>query len=148
MGYAKQKHVFGHMCSLIRAFTVRWYSSDTIKCISGKQMPGWDFVHALYESESVHFDHVQKHLFTWHGPYDNFLYIFAQKILILMFSLLSHSFRKDAVIKQGPVVWSVISLTSSLVLVSTISNSQVFLLKKCEQLLQMQKLLTFFQQKY
>ena len=30
------------------------------------------------------------------------------------------------------------------VLVSRISNSQVFLLKKCEQLLQMQKLLTFF----
>ena len=30
------------------------------------------------------------------------------------------------------------------VLVSTISNSQVFLLKKCESLLQMQKLLTFF----
>ena len=29
-------------------------------------------------------------------------------------------------------------------LVSTISNSQVFLLKKCEKLLQMQKLLTFF----
>ena len=34
------------------------------------------------------------------------------------------------------------------VLVSTISNLQVFLLKKCESLLQMQKLLTFFQQKY
>ena len=39
---------------------------------------------------------------------------------------------------QGPVVQSVVSLTSSLVvkiltvLVSTISNSQVFLLKKCE----------------
>ena len=39
---------------------------------------------------------------------------------------------------QGPVVQSTISLTSSLVvkmltiLVSTISNSQVFLLKKCE----------------
>ena len=38
----------------------------------------------------------------------------------------------------GPVVQSVVSLTSSLVvkivtvLVSTISNSQVFLLKKCE----------------
>ena len=38
---------------------------------------------------------------------------------------------------QGPVVQSIISLTSSLVvkmltvLVSTISNSQVFLLKKC-----------------
>ena len=30
------------------------------------------------------------------------------------------------------------------VLVSTISNSQVFLLKKCELFLQMQKLLTFF----
>ena len=55
----------------------------------------------------------------------------------------------------GPVVQSIVSLTSSLVvkmltiLVSTISNSQVFLLKKkYEQLLQMQKLLTFFQQKY
>ena len=39
---------------------------------------------------------------------------------------------------QGPVVQSVVSLTSSLrvkmltVLVSTISNSQAFLLKKCE----------------
>ena len=39
---------------------------------------------------------------------------------------------------QSPVVQSIISLTSSLVvkmlnvLVSTISNSQVFLLKKCE----------------
>ena len=39
---------------------------------------------------------------------------------------------------QGPVVQSVVSLTSSLVvkmltvLVSTISNSHVFLLKKCE----------------
>ena len=31
-----------------------------------------------------------------------------------------------------------------IVLVNIISNSQVFLLKKCEQLLQMQKLLTFF----
>ena len=41
-------------------------------------------------------------------------------------------------IAQDPVVQSVVSLTSSLVvkmltiLVSTISNSQVFLLKKCE----------------
>ena len=32
-------------------------------------------------------------------------------------------------------------------MISTISNSQVFLLKKCEQLLQMQKLLTFFSAK-
>ena len=30
------------------------------------------------------------------------------------------------------------------VLVSTISNLQVFLMKKCEQLLQMKKLLKFF----
>ena len=54
---------------------------------------------------------------------------------------------------QGPVVQSIVCLTSSLVvkmltvLVSTISNSQLFLLKKCEQK-KMQKLLTFFQQKY
>ena len=40
----------------------------------------------------------------------------------------------------GPVVQSIVSLTSSLVvkmltiLVSTISNSQIFLLKKCEQM--------------
>ena len=40
--------------------------------------------------------------------------------------------------KQGPVVQSIVSLTSSLVdkmltvLLSTVSNSQVFLLKKCE----------------
>ena len=51
---------------------------------------------------------------------------------------------------QGPVVQSIVSLMSSLVvkmltvLVDTISNSQVFLLKKCEKHLQMQKLLTFF----
>ena len=51
---------------------------------------------------------------------------------------------------QGPVLQSIDSLTSSLmvkmlnVLVSTVFNSQVFLLIKCESLLQMQKLLTFF----
>ena len=55
---------------------------------------------------------------------------------------------------QGPVVQSIVSLMSSLmvkmltVLVSSIPNSQVFLLKKCELFLQMHKLLTFFQQKY
>ena len=52
--------------------------------------------------------------------------------------------------KKGPVVQSIVSLTSSLVvkmltvLVSTVSSSQVFLLKKCE----MQKLLTFFHQNF
>ena len=51
---------------------------------------------------------------------------------------------------QGPVVQSIVSLINSLVvklltvLVSIISNSQVFLLKKCEYLLKTQKLLTFF----
>ena len=49
--------------------------------------------------------------------------------------------RMTLIIIQGPVVQSVVSLTSSLVvkiltvLVSTISNSQVVLLKKCEKLL-------------
>ena len=45
---------------------------------------------------------------------------------------------KNTHINQGPVVQNILSLISSLmvkmftVLVSTISNSQVFLLKKCE----------------
>ena len=49
---------------------------------------------------------------------------------------------------QGPVVQNVVSLTSSLVvkmlsvLVSTVSNSQLFLLKK--NVSSLQKLLTFF----
>ena len=53
------------------------------------------------------------------------------------------------ILNQGPVVLSIVTSTSSLVvkiltvLVSLISNSQVFLLKNVE-LLQMQKLLTFF----
>ena len=50
----------------------------------------------------------------------------------------------------GSVVQSIVSLTSLLVvkmLTVLVSNSQAFLLKKCEQLLQMQKLLTFFFQK-
>ena len=37
-------------------------SLDTIKCINGKQMPGWDFAHEWDESESVHFVHVRRHL--------------------------------------------------------------------------------------
>ena len=48
-----------------------------------------------------------------------------------------HTVHAQSII-QGPVIQSIISLTSSLVvkmltaLVSTVSNSQVFLLKKCE----------------
>ena len=67
-----------------------------------------------------------------------------------------HKYNKDdkGFIYLGPVIQSIISLTSSLmvkmltILVSTISKSHVFLLKKCEKLLQMQKLLTFSQQIY
>ena len=73
---------------------------------------------------------------------------------ILMWKPLLSGAMKQKSVNQGPVVQSIVSLTISLVvkiltiLVITISNSQVFLLKKFEQLLQMQKLLTFFQQKY
>ena len=62
---------------------------------------------------------------------------------------LNHAERK--VKHQGPVVQSIVSLTSLLVvkmlivLASTISNSQVFCWKNVSSL---QKLLTFFQQKY
>ena len=28
-----------------------------------------NFAHALFESESVHFGHVQRRLFAWHGQY-------------------------------------------------------------------------------
>ena len=54
---------------------------------------------------------------------------------------------------QVPVVQSIVSFESSLVvkmltvLVSTISISQAFLLNKCEYLLHLQKLLTFFSAK-
>ena len=60
---------------------------------------------------------------------------------------------ENLVIILDPLVQSIVSLTSSLVvkilagLVSTLSKSQVFLLKNFEKLLQMQMLLTFFQQK-
>ena len=49
-----------------------------------------------------------------------------------------HRYTHVSLPAQGPVVQSIVSLTSLLVvkmltvLVSTISNSQVFLLKKCE----------------
>ena len=55
-------------------------------------------------------------------------------------------------IYQGPVLQTASSLSLLVikmltVLVRAISNSQVFLLKKCKKLLQMQKLLTFFSAK-
>ena len=59
---------------------------------------------------------------------------FAQPDVIVV----SPDYNPSYAVDQGPVVQSTVSLTSSLVikmlavLVSTISNSQVFLLKKCE----------------
>ena len=73
--------------------------------------------------------------------------------LMTLLTLSSLKTNTDTFAKKS-VIQSIVCLTSSLVvkmiiiLVSTISNSQVFLLKKCEKLLQVQKLLTFFQQKY
>ena len=40
-------------------------SLDTVECINGEQMPGWDFVHA--RDESVHFAHALRHIFAWRG---------------------------------------------------------------------------------
>ena len=37
-------------------------SLDTIACIIGEQMPGWDFAHMFDESESVYFTHGQRQL--------------------------------------------------------------------------------------
>ena len=53
----------------------------------------------------------------------------------------------------SPVVQSIVSLTSSLmanwlsVAANVFSNIFIFLLQKCEQLLKLQRLLTFLQQK-
>ena len=58
-------------------------------------------------------------------------YLYAEGYTIVRFLL-------GLYVHLGPVVQSIVSLTSSLVvkmltvLVSTISNSQLFLLKKCE----------------
>ena len=43
-----------HTQSLMRSFTVCQQILDTIECIKGEQMPGWDFVHVKEESKSVH----------------------------------------------------------------------------------------------
>ena len=66
---------------------------------------------------------------------------------VLLMNIINACFNEETGKYLGPVVQSIVSLTSLLVvkiltiLISTISNVQVFLLKKCE------KLLTFFQQK-
>ena len=59
-----RKRIYGHMrtakvqislCSLIRAFAVPLIESlDTMECINGEQMPGWDFVRAWDEFEAVY----------------------------------------------------------------------------------------------
>ena len=44
-------------------------------------MHGLDFRHVQYESESVHFVHVQRLIFAWRGPYskqqltDTYIYL-------------------------------------------------------------------------
>ena len=69
------------------------------------------------------------------------------KILNVLTSRISnsHVFLLKKNVSNLPSLLVVKMLT---VLVCPISNSQVFFLKKCEWLLQMQKLLTFFQQKF
>ena len=63
--------------------------------------------------------------------------LYCTEPFIIISSLSQCDVERD-VKHQGPVVQSIVSLTSSLVvnmltvLVGTISNSQVFLLKKCE----------------
>ena len=60
-------------------------SFDTIECITGEQTPRWWFAHARYESESVHFACVRRHLFAWCGPCSFF------KWLDHIWSLVCHS---------------------------------------------------------
>ena len=67
------------------------------------------------------------------------MFFFKRHIVYVLSKLKTEVFKEEyLVIIQGPVVQSIVSLTSSLVvkiltvLVRIISNSQVFLLKKCE----------------
>ena len=70
-------------------------------------------------------------MFSWRNKEDNAAYFGSKHSL-------SEAIKTQTDKILGPVVQSVVSLTSSLVvkmltvLVSTIPNSQVFLLKKCE----------------
>ena len=43
-------------------------SLDSVECISGKQMPGWLFMHMWDESEPVYFAQARRHNFAWHSP--------------------------------------------------------------------------------
>ena len=67
--------------------------------------------------------------------------------------MLSPSFQDSFFISQGPVVQSVVSLTSSLrvisltVLADSIYNILIFFAEKMSVAFALQKLLTFFQQK-
>ena len=77
---------------------------------------------------------------------------FTGVYIIFLISAQKHRLIRKLILRNlGPVVQSIVSLTSSLVvkmltvLVSIISNSQIFLVKKCEYLLQ---ITFFFHQKY
>ena len=54
-------------------------SLDTTKCINGEQMPGWDFVHALGESEFVPFAHARTAQHITKTAYSNILKISSPK---------------------------------------------------------------------
>ena len=50
-------------------------SLDTVECISGEQMPGWDFVHV---QDDVNLDIIcipWRHIFAWRGQYYRYLWI-------------------------------------------------------------------------
>ena len=78
--------------------------------------------------------HIQKGTFS----YMYFQIRKLQMMYITIVKMAKNLPRVSLPLKQGPVVQSILSLTSLLVvkmlsvLVSTIPNSQVFLLKKCE----------------
>ena len=81
---------------------------DTIECINGGQMLGWDFAHAQYKSDNVHFAHVRRHIFAWLGPYDFYIVLRCTYLLSKEGSILFH---KQVITFQ----FSLISLSCSVV---------------------------------
>ena len=55
-------------------------SFDIIVCINEEQMPGWDFAHVQYESESVHFALIRRWIFLWRGPFGDELNSVSSRI--------------------------------------------------------------------
>ena len=113
----------------------------------------WKNPNSFLQKQYLLMNKISRKIYLHHGVHQLNVWV-KKKSKIFKLNHLEHNKLYKLIIwtktAQGPVVQSIVSLTSSLVvkmltvLVSTISNSQVFLLKKCEKLLQMQKLLTFF----